>query len=164
MAVSAKVAISIAATLTGTPDNGTSRTELDVGAVADVANGTGNGQANLVWSDTRTLASGANETIDLRALTDAHGAAVAFAEVGSIVIEALAANSTNLTFGDGASEPWVAPWGGVDAALVLTPGARVGFHSPAGYAVANDSADKLYVVNGSGAAATYKIGILGRNA
>ena len=164
MAVSAKVAISIAATLTGTPDLGTSRTELDVGAVADVANGTANGQANVCWFDTRTLTTGANETIDLRALTDAHGAAVVFAEVSDIVIEALSTNTTNLTFGDGATEPWAAPWGGVDAALVLTPGARVGFHSVSGWATANDSADKLYVVNGSGASATYRIGILGRNA
>lgn len=161
--VTAKVAISIGATLAGTPDLGAGRVEFDVGGVSDVANGVANGQANIAWFDVRTLASGANETIDLRALTNAFGEAVAFLEVGDIVIEADEANTTNLTFGNGPTEAWVPPWGDATAAMVLTPGTRVGFHKPAGYAVVNDSADKLYAVNGSGASATYRIGILGRS-
>jgi hypothetical protein len=45
-------------------------------------NGTGANQANEVWSDTRTLTTGANETLDLNGvLVDAVGQSVAFTKV-----------------------------------------------------------------------------------
>jgi len=162
--VTGKATISLATTLTSAPDGGRGRVDQDVGGTRDIASGTGNGQANLQWVDERTLASNTSETLDLRALTNALGEAVAFAEIGEIVIEADDDNTTVLSFGNAASEAWVAPWGGATAVMPLSAGSRVGFDSPAGYAVANDSADKLKVANASGASAVYRIGILGRNA
>lgn len=162
--VNARVSIALALSLTASPDLGSSRVEQDVGSVLDVTHGTANGKADLSWVDERTLASNSSETLDLRALTNALGEAVAFAEISDIVIEADDGNTTVLSFGNAASEAWVAPWGGATAVMPMAAKGRVGFHSDGGYAAVNDTSDKLKVANASGAAATYRIGILGRSA
>jgi hypothetical protein len=162
--VKAVVTISMAVTLTASPDLGSARVDQDIGGPRDVDHGTSNGQADTVWLDERTVASGANETIDLRALTNALGEAAAFAEIGELIIEGDLTNTTVLSFGDAASEAFVAPWGGADAVLPVAAGDRFAFSKRAGYAVANDTSDKLYVANASGASAKYRIGIAGRSA
>lgn len=86
-----------------------------------LATGTGAGQADLSWFGERTVASGANDDIDLvGGLTDTFGNAIAMAElVGLILINAPKtgdANTTNLTIGGG-SNPFTGFLGGTTPTL-----------------------------------------------
>lgn len=132
----------------------------------NVPNGTAAGQADLVAFDERTVADGATDAIDLTAtLTDVYGDAVSFAEVTEIFITNSArsgtANTTNLTVGGGANG-----YAGL-VQTVLAPGGRT---NPANYdsadglgAVVDGTGDLINVVNAAGAAATYRIVVVGRS-
>src|SRR5262245_62002424 len=63
-----------------------------------VSNGTGANQANMVFSDQRTVASASNEDLDLAAsLVNAFGATITFTAIKAIILIASAQNTTNLT-------------------------------------------------------------------
>lgn len=128
------------------------------------ADGTGADQANKAWSDSRTLADGASETLDLYGgLTDAFGATINFTKIKLLLIASRAANTTILSvgaaaaplanlLGDAASDLLKIHPGGVH--LTLAPQATA-------IGVTATSADGLKIANAAGAAATYDIFIVG---
>lgn len=132
----------------------------------NVVSGTSAGQADLVAFDERTVASGATDAIDLTAtLTDVYGDVVNFAEVTEIFITNTArsgvANTTSLTVGGGSNA-----YTGI-VQQTIAPGGRI---NPANYdaaaglgAVTPGTGDIINVVNASGAAATYRIVVVGRS-
>src|SRR2546426_227856 len=67
----------------------------------DITTGVGANQADQLWSDTRTLATGATEDLDFSgtSLQNAFGINIAFVKIKFILIVAAAANTTNLTIG-----------------------------------------------------------------
>jgi len=137
-----------------------------------LATGTGAGQADLSWFGERTVASGANDDIDLvGGLTDTFGNAIAMAElVGLILINAPKTgdpNTTNLTIGGG-SNPFTGFLGGTtptlgpivpNAMVMLAAGGAAGLG-----AVTADTGDILRIANAAGAEAKYQIGLIGRSA
>lgn len=136
--------------------------------LVDLANGTGAAQFDLGYANERTVASGANDDIDLSGvLTDALGNTVTMAElVGLLIINKQrdgTANTTSLTLGGGAN-----PVPGFSAALwPIGPGGFFQMVSPAAAGLATITAgtgDILRVTNSSGATAKYQIAILGRSA
>jgi hypothetical protein len=129
----------------------------------NLVDGTGSGQASRVFASTRTLASGANEDIDLAGvLTDVFGNALTFATVKAIVIRAAAENTTTLTVGPAATNGFVGPFGAAAHTVQVRPGGALVFAAPqTGWTVTAGTGDLLRITNASGASATYSIEIVG---
>lgn len=131
--------------------------------------GTSADQIDTLWHDRRTLAGGANETLDLiGSLTNAFGAAASFAKVKAILIyNRTETTGVFLLVGGAASNAWA---GGmlVDASdkIKIGPGGLNLWASPVdGYAAAAGSTDNLKIENGHGStAAEYDIFIIGTSA
>ncbi len=124
--------------------------------------GVGADQADLLWSDKRTLASGANEDIDVAgSLASLFGAAV-FAKVKAIVVVSFANNTTNLTVIRQA--PTGLPFLLADAdGFILGPGDMflITRRGAAGIAVAAGADDVINIANAAGNSADYYILVLG---
>lgn len=173
MALTTNMIARIRATQTGSNDFGGPSYTPSIEAVYETADGTGAGQADILWADQRTVATGANDDIDLAGvLTAAFGATITAAEiVGLMVINAPrtgAANTTNLTIGAG-SNPITTFLGGTTPTIgPIRPGGVVMLWNSAnagGFgAVTATSADILRIANSAGASATYQIAIVARSA
>ena len=122
--------------------------------------GNGAGQANMVWSDQRTIAAGLDDDINIESsLIDAYGQPIAFAAIKQLVVLNRSANpATILTVGNTGGNwpptPWQAPCGPGDA---FTFGER-----QSGITVVATTSDTLRITNTDGSnAATYDIVLVG---
>ena len=130
-----------------------------------ISDGTGANQADLIWHDQRTLASGANEELDLAgSLSDAFGDTVTFAKIKAMLITNPDTAST-LKVGGAASNAWATWVANSTDIIVIRPGGRFYIEAPDanGYAVTAGTGDKLKILHGaeSSIAINYKIAILG---
>lgn len=128
------------------------------------SSGTGDDQANQIWSDERTLAASTSEEIDLSgSLTNALGESVTFAKIRAIFIIADSANGGNIRVGGAASNAWEGFC--TSGSIVKIPaGGKMYLIAPKGsqFAVTAGTADKLKIANDdAGAGATYRIVIVG---
>lgn len=137
-----------------------------------LTDGTTASKADLLYVAQRSVATGANDDIDLAGvLTDAFGSVITNAElVGILVINQAAngtANTTNLTIG-GATNPFVGFLGGTTPTIgPIRPGGAfmlfAGDAAGVGTVVAG-TGDNLRIANSAGATANYQIAIVGRSA
>lgn len=124
--------------------------------------GTGSGQANKQFHDTRSLDDGANESLDLAGgLTDQFGNALTFTKVKFLFIANTSTTQTLSVGGGGVNSfiNWVA-----DATDIVKigPGAKAMLVcDPAGVTVTAATGDLLKILNSAGAACTYDIVIWG---
>lgn len=129
------------------------------------APGTGSGQADLVYGPVkRTLAGGANESLDLNGggLLDAFGNALNFVKVRALVIQNLSATK-NLTIGNDAN-PFVFLGAGAST-VPLAPAATLALANPGtGWTVTPGTGDKLKIANDAGDPCDYLIWIVGASA
>jgi len=165
MALTADLVIDIKATLTSVLDLVTGSAPLAQAKKVALTDGTGANKARKIFSDQRTLSTGANENLDLAGvLTDVFGTTLTFTNIKAIYISGASANTTNLTL----TAPGVNGFAGLFAALgdgiaippdgkflAIAPGAS-GFG-----AVTAGTADLLNMANAAGASATYDIVIIG---
>lgn len=144
----------------------------DVSSVINLVNGTAAGQANILFTDERTITTGANDDLDLNGvLTNAFGATVSAVEIVALLVinapRSGAANTTNLTIGGG-TNPVTGFLGGTTPTIgPIRPGSFVflGSSDAAGFGVVTaGTGDILRIANSAGASATYQIAILARNA
>jgi hypothetical protein len=163
MAITGQVGLNVQLTDTrsGDLESGSLKTVMQQ-AWSLTAAGVGADQADLLWSDKRTLAASANEDIDVAgALTSLFGAAV-FVKVKAVVIVSLPANTTNLTVIRQATTglPFLLADGD---GFILGPGDifLITRRGAAGIAVSAGADDVINVANASGASADYYILILG---
>lgn len=164
MTLSTQVSAAIKTRKTSAPDGGAAQSDVALSILKTLANGTANGEADKAWRDDRTLASNTSEDLDLAgSLTDELGAAVVFAEVCAILIEADEDNTTNLTIGGATAEAQLFFAAAGDKAI-LKPGDFLLAYSKTGWAITATTADGLKVANASGAAANYSIHLIGRSA
>jgi hypothetical protein len=172
MALTADITARIDAVQTGPNDFGSQTFRPQAVLQSRITEGTGVGQANIIFADQRTVASASNDDIDLAGvLTDAFGATVTAVELVSLmVINAPisgAANTTNLTIGGG-SNPVVGFLGGTTPTIgPIGPGGVVMLHCPSAAglgAVTASTGDILRIANSSGAPATYQMVVIARNA
>src|SRR6185312_7528683 len=113
--------LKIAAALASTPNLGSAQFALNYEKNDVLSTGSGASQASEVFSDTRTLASGANETLDLNgSLTDALGASVAFTKVKILMIRNN--GTTALTVGGAATNGFISPFGTATDTIKVQPG------------------------------------------
>lgn len=129
--------------------------------------GTGADQADLVWSDSRTVAASATDSLDLAgALTSAFGASLTFAKVKLIAVKAAAGNTNSVVVTRPASNG-VPLFTAAGDSMPLLPGASVVWCSPnaAGVAVTAGTGDLLDIVNSAaGTSVSYDILIVGTSA
>lgn len=163
--VNLKLSMQIQGAYEALRDVANARQEVNLQRSLALLSGTGAGQADLFFGDTRTLAASGTEDLDLAGgLTDAFGATLTHVEVVGLLISAAAANTNNVLVGGAASNAWAAAFG-ADDVLVLKPGATLFLLCDAGYAVTAGSGDLLKVANsGSGTGVTYTIAVIGRSA
>lgn len=126
--------------------------------------GTGADQADQVFSDQRTLAGTANETLDLQSLTNSLGVAVVFTKVKLLYIEVVSTNSdSTITVGASGSSAFNTPFSGDDTfSIDIGPGGVAMFcrTDSTAYAVSGTVKD-LKVLNNSASSLTYNIIIAG---
>lgn len=164
---SVELSINFRGNISGANDQGAPIWVPSVSKIIQLAGGTLADQADIVWTDTRTVASAANDDLDLSGvLQTPFGATVALVKVVGIMIVAARANTTNLTIGGGTNS-WTGMWLAAGDGIVIPPGGVFVNAAPAlaglGSVVAG-TGDILRIANGSGAAATYDIAIVGRSA
>lgn len=162
------VAVTLKGTLSNALDLQTVTTALNYGKSVAWSNGTGNGQADKLWTDQRTLTASANEDLDLAGgLTDAFGAAITFARIKMILVVAAAANTNNVVIGAAASNAFVGPFGAATHTIHVRPDgmAVLACKDATGWAVTGGTGDLLRVANSAGSTSvTYDIAILGASA
>jgi len=166
MSLSSSVSLAILASLVGAPDVGALGYTVDQHPQLQWASGTGVGKADLLFTDTRTLAASATEDLDLAGvLVDALGATLTFAKVKAIIVVAAAGNTNDVVVGGAASNGFNTPFSGTTPAVKVRPGGVFMLAADSGYAVTNSTADILKMTNGGGTTGvTYTIYIIGASA
>lgn len=157
--------------------NYTKALDLSIGSVPllkdytkSLQTGTGAGQADLIFHDTRTLAPSASEDLDLAGvLADAFGTVLTFARLKYVIVAAADANANNVLVGavvNGVAS-FLSP--AASGLITLRPGAffavAAGAADAVGYAVVAATADLLHIANsGAGTSVTYDVIIGGCSA
>lgn len=164
MALSAVVKSSVAITQTGAGDLESATARISESSTLTYTDGAGAGQANLQWSDERTLAASGTENLDLAgSLANLLGAAV-FARVKYIKITASANNTNNVNFTRPASNGLAGIFLAAGDGVSIPPGGKFEWGDPGatGVAVTASTGDLLTVANSAaGTSVTYRIIIIG---
>lgn len=170
MGLTTKIALNIGAEHTKSLDLADGKVALSKIYQAILSSGTGVGQADLLFHDTRTLSASATENLDLSgSLADAFGATLAFVKVKAIVFVAAAANTNNVIVGGDVTNTFFPMFGAETDSLILRPGTTFalicGATDSVGYAVTASTADLLKVTNSAGSTSvTYDVYIFGTSA
>lgn len=163
MALTSTISLRVQARQTGASDLGTAAGSIDWSAAVDLTNGTGAGQANAMWSDRRTLTTGANEDLDLAGvLVSELGTTLTFTKIKAVIVKGATANTTNLTISRPASNG-LAIFAAAGDAITVKPGGLFVHVDPslAGVTVTAATGDLLNIANSAGASATYDIIVIG---
>lgn len=168
MSLKTTLRAAIAYMLTGTPDLGEAKAQFQGFVDTVMQSGTGDNQADKVFADTRTLASSANEDLDLAggSLVDPLGAPVTFAKVKAIIVRAAAGNTNNVVVGGAAANAFQGGFGAANDTHAVPPGGVFLASAPkAGWAVTPGTGDLLRIANsGGGTSVQYDIEIIGTSA
>lgn len=162
------IRVQLAATLQSVLDLVTNTAPLTNVTTFSWPSGVGAGQADLIFSDTRTLTASSTETLDLAGvLTDAYGNTLTFARVKGILVKAAVGNANDVQVGGNASNfftNWIL---GTTPQIVVKPGGLFMLlaNDAIGYAVTASTGDLLKIANSSsGTSVTYDIVIIGCSA
>ena len=152
-------------TQVGSNDIGSPKMAVNIEKLLTLLEGTAaTNQANLFFSDTRTLAASANEDIDLAgALTSAFGATITAAEIVGIFIAAASGNTNNVNVTRPASNGFIGPFLAAGDGVSVRPGEWLPLISQSGWAVTAGTGDLLNIANSAGSTSvTYDIVVIGR--
>jgi hypothetical protein len=167
MALSTNLLVKLDATLTNALDLVTASVPLAVADRTRLTSGTGLGAADMLWSDTRTLAASATENLDLAgALTGPLGTTLTFARIKLVYVTAADGNTNDVqvTRDGSAGVPLFLAAGD---GIAVKPGGGFLWHAPnaAGVAVTATTGDLLVVTNSAGSTSvTYSIVVIGASA
>jgi len=170
MALTTELTAQVIATYTSALDLGTVALPLNYRARVNLTSGTAAGAADLLFTDTRTVAASSDDDLDLAGgLTDSFGTSLTFVKVKALVVTAASGNTNNVILGGDATSTFLT-WVESEAdAVVLRPGATLalfaGEADATGYAVTATTGDLLRISNsGAGSSVTYSIVIIGTSA
>ncbi len=127
-----------------------------------LATGVGINQADQIWTDTRTVATGTADSIDLKGtLTDHLGVAFTPAKLKMIIVIPAAGNTTILTVGGDTNG--VPIFSDKTDSIPLAAGGAllIGRRDLAAIPVTAGTGDILLITNAAGASATYDIILVG---
>lgn len=169
MALSSTIKLAVAASLTSAQDLGTARAPATLAAAVTLATGTGAGQADRLFADTRTLAASGTEDLDLAGvLVDGLGATITFARIKAVVIRADEDN-TNLVQVTRPASNGVPLFMAAGDGIALRPGETfavfTGLADAIGHVVTAGTGDLLTITNSAGTTGvTYDVVIIGCSA
>lgn len=156
--------VAIRGELVGTIDVGDLTQKISLGVGTAFEDGTGANQANMVWTDTRTLSASATENLDLAGvLTNAFGEVLTFTKVKAILVTAAAANTNAVNVTRPATNG-TAIFTAVSSGVSITPGGvfYASWPNNTGVTVTAATADQITVTNSAGSTAvTYTVVIIG---
>ncbi len=145
-------------------DIGTARLDVNYSKRYSTANGTGADQANMIWTDTRTITASSNDDLDLYGgITNAFGDTMNFAAIKGIFLFANVLNVNDIKIGNSSAEISTMT-GNINDIFIVQPGGMWCVYNPSagGYGVTNTTADILRVTNAAGGTSVdYDIIILG---
>jgi len=133
---------------------------------AQLDDGAGAGQANLIWHDLRTIAAGGHDDLVLSALPQTifgNAVSLQFDTVKALwVVNVAATTGSQLLVGAAPTNPWSAPFGAAthqvrvpaDSSLMLV-------NKNDGWGVAAGAADTLRIANPGSDSIDYKIVVVG---
>lgn len=169
---SGELSVSLKTKSTGTNDFGGPAFAPVMSALLQFTVGTGANQFDLEFFDERSIATGADDDIDLAGvLTDEFGTVITYAEIMLIAIfnrpRTGSPNTTTLTIGGG-TNPFVGFLSGTAPKVTkLGPGGGLLLWNPDATglgAVGAGASDILRITNSAGATAKVQVGVLGRSA
>jgi hypothetical protein len=170
MALTTTLTTQVVADLTNARDLVTGSAPLSYRNRVTLTSGTGAGAADLIFSDTRTIAASGNDDLDLAGgLTDALGNVLTFVKIKGLVVTAAAGNTNNVLVGGDATSTFLTWVVAEPDAVILRPGASfalfAGVADATGYAVTATTGDLLRLTNSAGGTTvTYDIVIIGTSA
>jgi hypothetical protein len=168
MALSSKLSLHLVSTLTSALDLSTATDVLDYPVTYNLVTGTGttSGNADMQWSDTRTLTASATEDLDFAgSLTNALGSTQTFARIKAIIVTAAAANTNNVNIIRPAANGVPLFLAASDGTPVLPGGTFMWVAPAAGVVVTAGTGDLVTFTNSAGSTSvTYSIIVLGASA
>lgn len=170
MPLSSLVSLNVQASQTSALDLGSAAFTASKTYSVSYQNGAAAGQANKLFTDTRTIAASSNDDLDLNGvLTDAFGGSLALLRVKGLIVAAAAGNANDVVVGAAASSPWLAPFGAGTHTLKVKPGGVLslfaGLTDATAWPVIAATGDVLRIANGgAGTPVTYDIVIIGADA
>ncbi len=167
MALTVNVKDSVSATLTRSADFESASSTIADASSFTLTDGTGAGQADVIFKDTRTLTASATEDLDLSgALTNIYGVTTVFARIKYVRVSAASANTNNVNVSRPAANG-VPLFLAASDAIPVRPGGFVawGCTDATGIAVTAGTGDLLTLTNSAGGTSvTYNITIVGASA
>lgn len=167
MALTTTITTKINASQSAVNDLGTASFPVDYRSTVSLASGTGASQADLLFTDTRTIAASGTEDLDLAgSLVDALGNTLTFVTVKAILIKASSANTNNVTVSPAAANGFLGPFNAAADLVSVPPGGMFMVQAPvAGWTVTAGTGDLLTIANsGAGTGVTYDVIIVGTSA
>ena len=165
MPLNANIILNVTGTLTTSLDLEAVRSELSRKMLLPLSDGAGANQASNLFSDTRTLAASASESLDLSgALSNAFGQVIAFTKVKALMIFAAATNVNDVVVGGAGANGFTSPFGAAAHTARVKPGGSLIITAPDanGLAVTAGTGDLLQVANGgAGSTVTYDVILIG---
>lgn len=143
-----------------TVDIGTAKYNPTYTYESTFTNGTGDDQAELVFTDERSLAASTGEDLDLYGnLSDQFGTLINGATLKCLVVEAKSTNGGNIVVGGASANALAALFADTSDKINVKPGGLFAWRAPnTGITITDSTGDKLRIENSdSGAGATYKI-------
>lgn len=167
MALATTITLTISAALTKALDLVSAEGRHAISKQIALASGTGANQADKVFSDSRTIAASATDSLDLAgALLDALGDAFTPARIKALYVFAAAANTNNVNVTRPAANG-VPLFLAAGDGIPVRPGGLFVWVAPdaTGVAVTAGTGDLIDIVNsGAGTSVTYDILIVGASA
>jgi hypothetical protein len=161
------VSVSVSSSHVKSLDLGDATFPISLTQAITLANGTGSGQADLIFTDTRTLTASATENLDLAgSLTDAYGVTMAFARIKAVIIAAATGNTNDVQVTRPASNG-VPVFIAAGDGLSVRPGGLFAWacSDATGVVVTAATGDLLTITNSAGTTGvTYSVIIIGASA
>jgi hypothetical protein len=168
MSLTTRLAVTLTAMQYAAKDLGTARFPVSYDKAMQLASGTAAGQADLLFSDTRTIVASGTDPLDLAgSLTDALGTTLSFARIKGLIVAAAAGNVNDVVIGGAASNGFVSWVGDPTDKIKVKPGGLLVLMSPGAtsYPVTAATADQLLIANSGGTTSvTYDVVIIGASA
>lgn len=163
MTMTSKIVTQLYALLTNTGDLQNAESTLNKVTSTSLADGTGQNQANMVFSDTRSLAGSASENLDLAGgLTSPLKDTITFTKIKAIYVKCAAANDGAIEFGEGIVNAFVGPFQASSVGVAVAPGGEMLLTAPKdGWTVTGGTGDLLKAQNLGSATNSYDIVLIG---
>jgi len=166
VALATRFDLRLVRTLTNPLDLETPTSASTYAAMIDLATGTGAGQADMTWSDQRTLAGSATEDLDLAgSLTGPFGNVLTFARVKGLLVKAASTNTNDVVVSRAAAG--IPLFSAASDAIPVKPGGLFLWVAPnaAGVVVTPTTAESITVTNSAGGTpVTYDVIVVGASA